>query len=93
MHDFGSLAPAGGQRRGIEVQVGAVVADKEILRRVARGDEGKEGRARHALQEAGIEPGRGAGAGEVVAEQVLADGAGERGGNAQPRAGARHVPA
>ncbi|KVF69982.1 hypothetical protein WS75_24715 [Burkholderia sp. FL-7-2-10-S1-D7] len=82
-----------GQVGRIEREIGAVVADEEIVGRPFRHDHREQRRAIDLPDEARVEPGVGAFAHQFVAEDIAADRAGERGRHAEPRADARHVPA
>src|SRR5262249_40072525 len=92
VHDPYRVQPAGWEPVGIEVEVRAVVADEEVARGGRREDEREQRRARDLLQEAQVEPGLAAALADLVAEDVVADGAREARLAARPRRAAGQVP-
>ena len=74
------------------MEIGAVLPDEEVLRRVLRDHHGEEGKPVDLLDEARVQPGLARKTQELFAEHVLAHGAGKGSGKPEPRAHARHVP-
>ena len=89
---FGVLLPARRKRRGIEVQVGTVVADEKVLWRLILRDDRQQRRALDTLHEAQIEPGLGGSFPQGVAKAAVADRSGKRTAHAERGNGASDVP-
>ncbi|MDR8957191.1 hypothetical protein FEP76_05718 [Burkholderia multivorans] len=93
VHDLRGIERAGRQVGRIEREIGAVLADEEIVGRLLRYDHREQRRTIDLADKAQIEARFGALAHQLVAEQVAADRAGKGGRHAEPRAHARDVPA
>jgi hypothetical protein len=84
--------PALGQRRRVEVQVGTVIADEEVLRRPRLRHDGQQRRSVDALQETQVQARCFAGGPQRIAEAAAADRPGEGAAQAGRRRCAGHVP-
>src|SRR5262249_57129467 len=79
VHHVRGVHPAAREALGLEMEVRAVVADEEVARRSGRGNERQQRRAIDLLEEPRVEAGLRTAPADLLAEDVVAHGAGEAG--------------